>query len=191
MKFLANLLIFFGVALAIGFGLSFVALENGSLFGTFRMGPWAAWAQVGVANPDPYTRAYISRTNALELARAEGLRFSAVKDSDGQPLLLQCNYRIDGMMPESSFWTLVATDGTGALAVPEYGLRALASGHIQQFDDGRFLLRVGPDLAPGNWLETSGEGKLVLVLTLYDTNLQSGLVSGENSLPAISRESCR
>ena len=190
MRFLIHLAVFFGVALALGFGLSFAALEYGGPLGTYRDGPWIAWPDVGVARPDPYTKAHVSRTKALELARAEGIRFTATRDSDGQPLLLECNYRIDGKMPESAFWTLAATDGSGALAVQEHARMALVSGRILQFEDGAFVLHAGPALSSGNWLETRGTGSLVLVLSLYDTTMFSGLGNSDNHLPSISREGC-
>ena len=190
MKFLINLFIFFGVALTLGFGLSYAALENGALFGTYWVGPWLAWTDVGVPAPDPYTQAYISRTNALELARAEGIRFVANTDSGGEQLSLNCSYRIDGKMPESAFWTLTATDRDGRLVVPNTASLSLVSGRIVQFEDGGFTLRVGPTLAPGNWLQTEGEGEFELVLTLYDTTLFSGLGPASNALPAVSLEAC-
>ena len=42
-----------GVALCVGFGLSWYALCDGRLFGALRVGPWTAWRDVGSPTPDP------------------------------------------------------------------------------------------------------------------------------------------
>src|SRR3990170_4069258 len=98
------------VALGIGFGLSWYALSDGRLFGALQVGPWAAWPEAGAPAPDPYTKAHLSRTGALQLGQSEGLQFIASTDSDGRPLLRNCRYRIDGATPVATFWTLVALD---------------------------------------------------------------------------------
>ena len=66
------------------------------LFGAIEIGPWTAWRDVGVPDPDPYTRAYIARTGALQLGASEGLQFVATSDSDNRRLDRDCRYRIDG-----------------------------------------------------------------------------------------------
>ena len=86
MRFLIQLLSMVAVALVVGFGLSYYALTDGRLLGALKVGPWAAWPAVGSASPDPYTRAYLARTGALQLGQGEGLAFTAADDSDGHPL---------------------------------------------------------------------------------------------------------
>ena len=191
MRFLIHQLLFFGIALGVGFGLSYLALEKGQLFSTLRVGPWVAWSEVGSPQPDPYTRAHISRDAALELARAEGIRFVATQDSAGQNLLAQCTYRVDGTTPESSLWTLVAIAQDGSFATKPNAPLALRSDHLIYEGDGSFEIHIGPDLSHKNWLETSSTGALKLALTLYDSSVFSGFTSAANSLPSIFLEGCR
>lgn len=191
MRFVLYLLMMIAVALAVGFGLSYYALTDGRLFGAVQSGPWIAWPDVGAPDPNPYTRGHIARDAALELGQSEGLQFVASTDSDGQPLDRACSYRLDGHVPVSTFWTLVAIDADWVnLAVPD-GTMALRSSDIARTDDGALRIHVGSALAPDNWLElAAGTGPLRLVLTLYDTTALSGFNASSEIMPSLTRESC-
>ena len=90
MRFLINLLLMLVVALSVGFGLSYYALSDGRLFGAQQYGPWTTWARAGAPEPDPYTRAFITRNAALQLGQAEGLQLVATSDSDGRASSVRC-----------------------------------------------------------------------------------------------------
>jgi len=175
----------------VGFSLSYLALDQARMFATFRQGPWLAWKDVGSPRPDPYSRAYGARTGALFLTQAEGIRFVATSDSDGQTLMRNCAYRVDGTTPVSAFWTLVATGMANELINQKATPPAMDSRRLARNRDGRFLIRVSPTLAAGNWLETSGKGRFKLVLTLYDTTIFSGLGALDRQLPSILLEGCQ
>ena len=190
MRFLFHLLSMILVALVIGFGLSYYALTDGRLLGALKVGPWAAWPAVGSPSPDPYTRAYIARTGALQLGQSEGVAFTATSDSDGRPLDLSCRYRLDGTTPVASFWTLQAVGADGRNVARPGGRQYLESRHVARANDGSLVLYVSRGLAPQNWLETAGAGAFALVLTLYDTSNLSGAGIAVQSLPAIQKEAC-
>lgn len=189
MRFILHLLAMIAVALAVGFGLSYYALTDGRLFGAFEVGPWAAWPEVGAPDPDPYTRAFLARTGSPQLGASEGLQFIATHDSDGQLLERNCRYRIDGKTPVASFWTLAPVTPEGVNVTRPGGPLAFESNRISRAEDGSAVLYVSPTLAPLNWLETTGDGPLELVLTLYDTSIFTG-AGGAVTLPSITRESC-
>jgi len=179
------------VALGTGFGLSWYALNDGRLFGAIEIGPWQAWRDVGVPSPDPYTRAFIARSGALELGASEGLQFVATSDSDSQRLDRNCRYRIDGTTPAARFWTLVpVAPDTGAPIARADGPTEFHSARLSRGADGSVELYVSRTLAPRNWLEITGEGSFELVLTLYDTSSVQGTGGNVAALPAIIRESC-
>jgi len=179
------------VALALGFGLSWYALSDGGLFGASRSGPWKAWRDVGVPAPDPYTRAYIARTGALELGAGEGLEFVATTDSDDRRLDRACRYRIDGRTPAARFWTLVpvAPEDGASIARPD-GPAGFHSARLSRAGDGSVELYVSKLISPQNWLEITGEGPFNLVLTFYDTSNLSSVGTDATMLPAIIREGC-
>ena len=189
MRFVLSLLLMIGVALGVGFGLSYYALTDGRLFGVAQVGPWLAWPDVGANAPNPYTRGHLARTAALQLGQAEGLQFVATVDSDGQPLTRACTYHIDGRTPLATMWTLVALDDQGInIAAPD-GEIALRSNGIARANDGSISINVGTRLSPGNWLELTGTGPFRLALTLYDTAVFSGF-SDDETMPAILRGDC-
>jgi hypothetical protein len=190
LRFVIHLVAMFAVALVVGFGLSWFSLTGGRTIGAFEVGPWVAWPDIGVASPNPYTRAYLARTGQLELGTTEGLQFVAASDSSGQPLERACRYRIEGTTPVASFWTLapVAPDGS-SIARPD-GPLAFNSTRLVRREDGVAVLYVSRSIAPLNWLEIAGDGPFSLVLTLYDTSIFTGVGSAEAELPAIVREAC-
>lgn len=178
------------VALVVGFGLSYYSLTDGRLLGALKVGPWAAWPAVGSPSPDPYTRAYLARTGALQLGLSEGIAFTALTDSDEQPLDRACRYRIEGTTPVASFWTLQALAADGSSIARPDGLQVLQSRQIARANDGSLVLYVSRSLAPDNWLEIGGDGAFKLVLTLYDPSNLSGAGVAVQTLPAIVKEAC-
>jgi len=179
------------VALAVGFGLSWYALSDGRLFGAIEIGPWSAWRDVGVAAPDPYTRAFIARAGALELGASEGIQFVATTDSDNRRLDRACRYRIDGSTPPARFWTLVpVAPEDGRPITREGGPVDFQSARLSRAGDGSVELYVSKSLSPQNWLEITGDGAFDLVLTLYDTSSLAGVGADVATLPAIIRETC-
>jgi hypothetical protein len=190
LRFLLHLLLMLAIALSIGFGLSYYALSDGRLIGGYQVGPWLAWPQAGAPSPDPYTRAYLTRSGTLQLGRSEGLQFIAASDSDGQRLDRKCRYRIDGNTPTSAFWTLTPRSPDGALIARPDGPPGFVSTRLARANDGSIQLYVSKTLSPLNWLELSGDGPFVLELNLYDTAMFSGVGASESRLPAIIREAC-
>lgn len=191
MRFLINLLLMLVVALSVGFGLSYYALSDGRLFGAQQYGPWTTWARAGAPEPDPYTRAFITRNAALQLGQAEGLQLVATSDSDGRKLDRACRYRVDGHTPTSTFWTLIPVDAADASIARPDGPPGFHSNRIARANDGSMQLYFSKTLAPLNWVELTGDGPFSLVLTLYDTVIFSGVGSSETTtLPSIIREAC-
>ncbi len=191
MRLFFHLVLFFGVSLGIGFGLSYFALDKGTVFGALRVGPWLAWSEVGMPEPDPYTQAFMARNGALELARAEGIRFIAEQDSTGQSLRRECSYQLKGTMPASALWTLLATDQDGISVTRKGADLALNNSRLIRESNGSFILNVGPVLGAKNWLNLQGSGPFHLILNLYDSAIFSNLELGESLLPAITLEGCQ
>ena len=190
MRFVIHLLLMVTVALGIGFGLSWYALNDGRLFGGAQIGPWSAWPDVGSAQPNPYTRGHLARAASLQLGLSEGIQFTATSDSAGEPLTRNCTYHVAGTTPLATFWTLYAVDNEGINVAAPDAQAAIRSDSLARANDGAITLNVGTSLMPGNWLELTGTGPFSLVLTLYDTTVFSGLNGSTNPMPSIEREDC-
>ena len=178
------------IALGTGFGLSWYALNDGRFFGAYQSGPWSTWLRAGSPDPDPYTRAYLTRRASLQLGQSEGVQFVATADSDGRQLTRNCTYRIDGTTPTAAFWTLVPTTSDGTSVAKPGGPAGFYSADLARANDGSMQLFIGKTLSPFNWLEIAGDGPFWLTLSLYDTTLFSGLSSNRATLPSIIRMSC-
>ncbi|MEJ0097843.1 MAG: hypothetical protein WDM84_07845 [Bauldia sp.] len=85
MRFLIDLAIGVIVAIAVGVGSAWYAVDRGRLFGAVAVGGWTAWPQEGGADADPYTLAMLARTGEVPLGTGEGLSFTAQNDASGAP----------------------------------------------------------------------------------------------------------
>lgn len=188
--FLFRLLLGLAVAMSVGFGASYYALTDGRLFAAVRIGPWAAWPDVGQPLPNPYTRAYLARSGQMQLGYAEGIRFTAQTDDAGAPLLANCTYRVAGFVPGASFWTLEAVDLEGVNIAASPDLMVLHSERIARTGDGAMNVNIGPRLAPGNWLPIAGVGEFSIALTFYDALVFSGGNTSIEQMPSIQMEDC-
>lgn len=159
--------------------------------GVVTVGRWTAFPDMGTLDSDPYSKARVAREGVLALGRAEGLSFTAERDSSGNLLQRQCDYRVDGTVPAARFWTLYAAD-QASVAITSGGQRqaALHSLELLRFKDDEIVIQVGPRPSPGNWLDVDGSGRMVLVLTLYDTPIASSTGLADVKLPDIVRVGC-
>ncbi len=179
------------IAVGGGAGSVWLALDRDFGFGTVTIGAWTAFPDYGTPDADPYSRARFSREADLALGRAEGLVFIARRDSAGEPLLLECRYRIAGTMPPSRFWTLSARASDNEVIRPNGGRPpALHSRALLREADNSVMTTVSRHVAPGNWLAIHGSGPFTLVLALYDTAISSSARIAEVDLPDIVREGC-
>jgi len=189
-RFVILLLSSIAVALATGFGLSYYALTDGRLFGAAQIGAWVSWPDLGAPAPNPYSRSHLAREGDLQLGRAEGLLFVATTDSAGDELDRRCTYVLEGHVPVSSFWTLVAVDAEGINLAAEDTDLAIRSSEVVRTGSGALRVHVGTQLSPGTWLELAGAGPFVLRMSLYDTTAFSGFGAENDTMPTITRGSC-
>jgi len=131
-------LVTIGTAIGGGAGSLYWALDAAAPVGGLRSGPWVAFPDAGSPQADPYSRARFAREGGAPLGNSEGIVFTAVRDSAGQPLERSCTYRIGGAFPAARFWTLHATTPTGDTLVDPRGNRpsALHSAMVVDLDGG-------------------------------------------------------
>ncbi len=184
-------LVALAIAIGVGGGSVWYALDAQSGIGAIRIGPWTAFPDMGTPDADPYSQARVAREGVLALGRAEGLAFVAERDSDGQPLRRECAYTIEGQFPTARFWTLYAADQSlDAIDTGRPRPAALHSYEILRRPDNSAVISAGRHPAPGNWLLVPGTGALYFVLTFYDTPIASSTGLSDVRLPRIARGSC-
>ncbi|WP_244532150.1 DUF1214 domain-containing protein [Methylocapsa palsarum] len=184
-----------GVVLAgviLGLGGTLLMLERGVSFGAVKAGPWTASPHNGSLDVDPYARAMFAYTGELPLGAAEGIGFTAQKDSMGAPLNAHCDYIVSGHTPQARYWTMTLLSPEGlpvANAARRYGF---TSAEILRAPGGNFEIALSRHARPGNWLPIGDASKFMLVLRLYDPDLNIATLSlDEASLPALIRKNCR
>lgn len=181
------------LAIAVGGGAASVwyALQAQEGVGATTIGSWTAYPSMGAPDADPYSKARAAREGLLALGRAEGLAFFASRDAGGEPLSRRCSYVIEGSTPPARFWTLYAADRSlGMISEGKRRKPALQSLDILRNPDNSFAIAIGPDATPGNWLNVSGNGPMVFVLTLYDTPVAGNIGVEDVELPQVLRTGC-
>lgn len=186
-------LIAFALSLAIGGGAAsaWFMIDRGFGFGAVDVGPWTAFPDRGTSAADPYSRARFARQGYLAIGQAEGIVFTAMRDSLGLPLSAACGYQVEGPIPASRLWTLhTAQQENGELETNVSAGGALHSIAILRREDGSFDIPVSRHPSPGNWLRVSGSGEFAMVLTLYDTAVATTSRAVDVELPLIRRLAC-
>lgn len=184
-------LITLGIAIVGGAWSVRLAIDATHAIGSVTIGQWTAFPRAGTPDADAYSRARFAREGRLSLGQGEGIAFRARIDTSGAELKTTCTYRIAGTMPPARLWTVHATDSAQKV-VPAAGrlMPALDSRSLLRSEDGSFDIIVGPHPAPGNWLSTTGEQRMTLVLTLFDTPISNGAGVADIRLPEVVRTRC-
>lgn len=181
------------LAIAVGLWSSRYMVSRGSPLSVESYGPWQQWTDIGRDGADPYTRAHMISTGKLRISADSAGVFEARTDSQGARLHSSCNYLVEGANMQGLWWSLAVFDSRGRLIANDADRYEFTADTIALNPNGSFLVSLGRDARPGNWLPTSGAGRLVLVFTVLDP--ATGLSSEERAernkhLPLITREDC-
>ena len=188
-----------GVAIAVavvisaGIWTSRTMIARGYEVSTDTYGAWRHWRSDGRADADPYTRAHLSNSGMLRISSDSAGIFEASADDGGARLHSSCNYVIEGNDMGRLWWSLTVFNTSGEVIANDAGRYAFTSDTAALNPDGSFIITLGRDARPGNWLPTSGAGRLILNFTILDpsTGLSDDDRAERNSLlPAVRREGC-
>ncbi len=187
--FFGNLALFAGIALLGGIGSSWYMIDIGTRLTTVHSGPWVSWPTAATPDADPYTRARSARRGGLPLSGTIARTFEARTDNTGQRLHSSCDYAVVGRGLTDGWWTIAAYDDQGHWIPNPADRYAFNSSTIVRSADGSFVIALARDARPGNWLPTSGAGRLTLMLTLLEAS--DPLAQGGGGLPDIQKVACR
>lgn len=188
-----TVLMVLALAVATGLWTSRYMIDRGSPLSSDRYGPWEQWRDIGRASADPYTKAHVIATGKLRISADSAGIFEANKDSQGARLHSSCSYVVEGANMRGLWWSLAVFDARGNLISNDADRYEFTADTIAPNPNGSFVVSLGRDARPGNWLPTSGAGRLTLVFTVLDP--ATGLSSEERAernkhLPVIKREGC-
>lgn len=181
------------IAVALGVQSGRALVRNGTPFSTMTYGPWVQWTEAGRRDADPYTRAHLVQSGVLRLSADSAGVFEASTDASGAYLHSSCDYVLEGPYAGGAWWSIAVFDASGNMISNDAGRYAFTSDTAASNPDGSYIVTLGRDARPGNWLPTSGAGRLVVVFTLLDP--ATGLSEEERKeryklLPEIRQEAC-
>lgn len=184
---------YLGIAMILGIGSSWYMIEIGSRVSVRSEGPWMQWASAGRASADPYTRARFARQGSLPLPSDLARSYESRRDDDGQRLHSSCDYLIEGEGLDNAWWSFAAFDERGQLIPNAADRYAYNNKSIARAADGSFIITLSRDARPGNWLPTSGAGRLTLMFSIIPSQSQAADSSEVRArqLPGIRRLACR
>lgn len=189
----------FGTAIAValvmtaGIWTSRTMISRGYEVSTDTYGAWRHWRSEGRADADPYTRAHLSGSGMLRISSDSAGVFEASVDDGGARLHSSCNYVIEGSDMGRLWWSLAVYNTAGELIANDADRYTFTSDTVALNPDGTFLITLGRDARPGNWLPTGGAGRLILNFTILDPSTglsESDRAERNNMLPAVRREGC-
>ncbi len=186
------LLIVYALLLALGLGLgsAYLAINGDPPFGRVRLGSWQVWPKLGSPEADPYMRAILAHRGDIPIAAGEGLALTATADSEGRRLDSACSYRVGSVVPAARLWTLTLYDEAGHLLRSDLGRSGFTSAEIVRKANDQFTIALSRTLQPGNWLQLPPSGPFSLVLRLYDPPGAAGAILSEGTFPTIERLGC-
>lgn len=184
---------FIGAVLILGLGTSWYMIDVGTPLTTQRQGPWVGWTSAGRADADPYTRAHFARLGTLQLTTELALSYVAYTDSNGNRLHSSCDYVVEGHEPGTNWWSLTVFNDRGELIANPAQRYTFTGQSIALRPDGTFAVALAREASPGNWLPTSGAGRLALMFNTFDAGAPtlSKPLEERQALPVIRRVQCR
>ena len=147
----------------------------------------------GIPDADPYSRAHLAGSGTIRISADSAGVFEANTDSLGARLHSSCDYVLEGANINGMWWSLGVFDSRGDIIANDANRYVFTGDTAALNPDGSFIVTLGRDARPGNWLPTSGAGRLVLVFTVLDpaTGLSPDARAQRNKLlPIIRREGC-
>jgi hypothetical protein len=186
--------VFLGIAVLGGFGSAWVMIHSGSQLTAATAGPWVTWTSAGRTDADPYTRAHTVRLGLLPLNATLALNYQAQTDAGGQRIHSSCVYTVDLTGLDAEWWSVAVFDERGGLIRNTANRYAYNSSTVLRDPDGGTRIALSREARPGNWLPTSGAGRLTLSLTVQDPRWIAGIAEQGRSvrtLPDIKTISCR
>ncbi|SNY92788.1 hypothetical protein SAMN04515647_3056 [Cohaesibacter sp. ES.047] len=194
MLLLRDIVLFMIIAVGLGVGSAYFAVNHADRLERIEIGPWHSWLDASGPDANPYAKADQARKGSLPLGSGEGLSFVAETDNDGTPLDGACQYRIYGTQLPARLWTLsLITSDDKLVNNPSnrYGFHSQNIARLKASDTERYEIVTAPEVMGGNWLKSEAASSFRLILRLYDTSLKSSGGLGDIKLPNIAWDSCQ
>ena len=164
-----------------------------------RNGDWYTSESIGAADTDVIVTAMVAISGLLGSTR-ENSMYYRLSSVSGEPLRLNCRYRIEGHDYDADWWSITAYGWDYFLIPNEQKRYSFNNENVNRGEDGRWVIHVGASAEDGNWLpvgpsgapasEKSTDYDFDLLLRLY-TPGDAYLQKPESApLPVVTLEGC-
>ena len=148
---------------------------------------WRRYRQIGNKEVSPQLRAWIAKVGIFALPPSEVLYFDRNTDSAGNPLIENCNYRIDVFGLPSRWWSVTVYAENGFLPKNQDQHLSFTS---QNGSAGASLLLSRQDPRKEGWVSTHKAGNFQVFLRAYQPIPGSAEDLAQWNLPHIIRLGC-
>ncbi len=168
---------------SIGVGSAYFAMTNLGVTKVQGNPGWETRELAPSGTAVPYVLGYFLAAGQLP-PPASVMQFNGVTDSSDAKFSGSCIVKIEGMVPDSRWWTLAAVDFNG---LTQNERSVVTAGTAIRETDGRLVVFVSRTPHHGNWLIPPSSGRYHIALTLHDA---SQTRDAGFALPKISIELC-
>ena len=191
------------LAVLLGLALSVVCLANTIKHGLgqnfLRNGDWYTSNSIGAADADVMVRAVVAIGGLLASTREDSMYYT-LSSVAGEPLRLNCRYRITGDDYDADWWSITAY-GWDYYLIPNREKRySFNNENVDRDENGSWVIHVGTDQEDGNWLPVGPSGTPVaskskdhdfdLLLRLYTPGNAYLQQPDSAPLPKVTVEGC-
>jgi hypothetical protein len=165
-----------------------------------RNGDWITSVSAGTADADPLLKTTVA-LSALLASTRENSMYYRLGSVAGEPLRLNCRYRIEGKDYDANWWSITAY-GWDNYLIPNAEKRySFNNENLVRRSDGSWMITVAASEQPGNWLPVgpSGAPPWRKLLRDYDFDLLLRLYTPGDAylnapqsapLPTVTLEAC-
>lgn len=175
---------------SISTGFESIAIKNGD---------WATNVNAGSADAGVMQKATIAVGGLLASRRKDSIYYR-ISTVAGEPLRLNCRYRIEGDTYDANWWSITAYGWDNYLIPNRLKRYSFSNDNIERLEDGTWSIQVAAEEQAGNWLPIGPSGASTwLQLTDYDFDLLLRLYTPGDAylekpesapLPKVIKESC-
>jgi len=133
---------------------------------------WTSDPAIGSESANPYIRAYIARRGLLGLRREEATYYLRNVDDSAQPLREDCAYVVEGVVPDSRWWSVTLYASDNYLAQNDDDAHSIDRTRAVIGSDGKWRATIqATDPADGSfWVSSRNAGNFDLILRLYNAS---------------------
>ena len=169
-----------------GFSLREIGMKRWS-----QNGDWLYQLSVGDASSSVFQKAVIATGGLFALSRSESMYFIAAPQGlDHQHMNGQCHYRIRGTALDTRWWSVTVYGKDRMLIANPEKRYSFSDKTVVWNEDGSFTIDIAPEKTGTNWIPTSDDPRVIVLLRVYNPSQSLMDQIGTVTLPKVEEVSC-